>query len=116
MGTGPKKENRGGRRPGAGRPKGSRETLSVRQLKEFEQAAKKKAKETGKSLQDIVLSIAYDEKAAKRDQLAAAKLFWDKSIIPASEGGEADVANGPAVYLPEHRPQLEAIKGGKDAA
>ena len=112
-----KPDGRGGARPGSGAPKGNRnrarQPLSVRQLKEFERAAEAKAKETGKGLQQIVLDIAYDEDAAIRDRLAAAKLFWDKSIIVASEGGEADHAAGPAFYLPEKRPVLEAIKGGK---
>jgi len=108
-----KADNRGGKREGAGRKPG-RETLSVRQLREFEQAAKKMAAEYGKSLQDIVLGIAYDPDAPRKDVLAAAKLFWDKSVIAASEGGEADKNAGPAVYLPGQRPHLEAIKGGKD--
>jgi hypothetical protein len=94
-----RKENRGGARPNSG-PK--RQTLSVRQLKEFERAAKAKQKETGMSLQDIVLQIAYDESAPRRDRLAASKLFWDKSVIVAHEGGEADKQAGLHIYLPEH--------------
>ena len=110
-----KKDGRGGARPGAGRKPG-RETLSVRQLREFERAAKEKAKQHGKTLQEIVLEIAYDGDAPRKDRLAAAKLFWDKSIIPAHEGGEADKNLGPAVYLPEQRPQLEVIDGDKTEA
>lgn len=103
-----KEENRGGRRPGAGRPKG-RDTLSTRQLAEFDRAAKEMAKKTGKSLQDIVLAFAYDPELPPKDRLAAAKLYWDKSVIHVTEGGEADTNNGPAVYLPEMRPVLKAV-------
>lgn len=110
-----KADGRGGARPGAGRKPGSRDTMSVRQLQEFASAARKKAKETGKTLQDIVLAIAYDEDAPRKDRLAAAKLYWDKSVIVASEGGEADHA-GPAVYLPEQRPALEVISSDVAAA
>ena len=103
-----KQENRGGRRPGAGRPKG-RESLSVRQLAEFDRAAKDMAARTGRSLQDIVLEFAYDSNLPPKDRLAAAKLYWDKSVIHATEGGEADKNLGPAVYLPELRPVLKAV-------
>ena len=107
-----KKDNRGGIREGAGRKPG-RETLSVRQLKEFERSAKAMAKEHGATLQDVVLAIAYDDEAPRRDRLAAAKLYWDKSVIVASEGGEGDKILGPAVFLPEKHPRLEVVDGGK---
>ena len=109
-----KKDNRGGKREGAGRKPG-REALSVRQLKEFERAAVAMAKEHGKTLQEVVLKIAYDDASSSKDKLAAAKLYWDKSIITASEGGEADQAVGPAVFLPKQHPRLELVDGGKSA-
>ncbi len=105
-----KTENRGGKREGSGRKP---ETLSVRQLKEFERAAEAMAKEHGVTLQDIVLGFAYDETAPMKDRLAASKLYWDKSVISATEGGEADKTIGPAVFLPEKHPRLEVIDGGK---
>jgi len=110
-----KKDGRGGKRPGAGRPRGSRTTvkhkerLSTAQITAFQEAAESKAKETGKSLQDVVLGIAYDESAPRRDQLAAAKLYWDKSMIAVHEGGEADKQSGPAIYLPEQRDNVVPI-------
>ena len=104
-----KLENRGGKREGAGRPPG-KVTLSQSQLQEFQHAARKFAKEHGKTLEEVVLAIAYDKDAPRRDQLAAAKLFWDKAIIHATEGGEVDKALGPAFYLPEKRPVLKAVK------
>ena len=103
-----KPDGRGGKRAGAGRKP---ETISVRQLLEFERAAKAKALEHGKSLQDIVLEIAYDEDVPRKDRLAAAKLYWDKSVIVAKEGGEADKSLEPAVFLPEKHPRLELVSG-----
>jgi len=111
-----KPDGRGGKREGAGRPKGyspGREPLSVRQLAEFERAAKDMAKKHGKSLQEIVLGFAYDDDASLKDRLAASKLYWDKSVIHATEGGDADKAVGPAVFLPEKHPRLELVDGGK---
>ena len=108
-----KTENRGGKREGAGRPK---ETLSTRQLADFDKAAKAFAKEHNRTLQDVVLAIAYDDDAPRKDRLAAAKLYWDKSVIVAKEGGEADRVVGPAVFLPKKHPRLAPvveIKKGK---
>lgn len=113
MGAVKKKDGRGGKRPGAGRPS-NRQPLSVRQLLEFERAANAKVKETGQALQDIVLNIAYDEDAPRRDRLAAAKLFWDKSVIVAHEGGEADKQTGPAVYLPEQYGKILNLVGREE--
>ena len=110
-----KPDGRGGKRAGAGRKPGyspGRETMSVRQLAEFERAAKAMAKEHGYSLQDVVLRIAYDETAPRRDRLAAAKLYFDKYVIVAKEGGEADKVLEPAVFLPEKHPRLELVKDG----
>lgn len=105
-----KTENRGGAREGAGRPK---ETLSVRQIREFEEAAKALAKEFGYTLPEGLGRMFYDESAPRRDRLAAAKLFLDKSMVPITEGGDADKNLGPAMYLPEKRPALEVVKGAK---
>ena len=107
--TNQKPDGRGGKREGAGRKP---ETLSVRQVKEFERAAKSMAKEHGKTLQEIVLAIAYDEDAPRRDKLAAAKLYWDKSVIVAKEGGQADKTLEPAVFLPDLHPRLELVSDG----
>lgn len=107
-----KPDGRGGKREGAGRKP---ETVSVRHLLEFERAAKAMAKKHGKSLQDIVLAIAYDEDVPRRDRLAAAKLYWDKSVIVAKEGGEADKNIGPAVFLPKQHPRLELVDASTDS-
>ena len=101
-----KTEHRGGKREGAGRKP---ETLSVRQAKAFEDTAKRLAKQHGKTMQDVIGEIVYNEKTSLKDCMTAAKLYWDKSIIGASEGGEADKAVGPAVFLPEKHPRLELI-------
>ena len=105
-----KKENRGGKREGAGRPK---EPLSVRQAKEFEATQIKLAKEYDQSLSECVGRIAWDPESSNRDVCMAANLFWKYSIIVGSEGGEADKIVGPAIFLPEEHPRLEVIDGGK---
>jgi len=107
-----KKENRGGKREGAGRKPGTgpgREALSVRQVKEFQAVAEKLAKEFGYPVIEVAGRIAYDEDAPRRDRLAATKLFLDKVTIAATEGGEADRNLGPAIYLPKQRDNIVKI-------
>ena len=111
-----KKENRGGKRAGAGRKPGyspGREALSVRQAKEFEATARKLAKEFGMTMQEVIGRQVYDAEASRKDIQTAVNLFWKYSVIGASEGGEADQALGPSVFLPEQHPRLELVKGGK---
>ena len=107
-----KKDNRGGKREGAGRKPG-RETLSVRQSREFEEAAKALAKEYGYTIPEGVGRMFYNPDASLRDKLSAANLFWKYSVIGATEGGEADKIVGPSIFLPEEHPRLEVIDGGK---
>jgi len=110
MATGPKKDNRGGARPGSG-PKP--QTLSAKQLKEMREAADKYAKKAGKSLFEVCLEWIYDPELAIDRRQAAWKMFCDKMLIAVAEGGEADKAAGPALYLPEQRPVLEAVPDRK---
>jgi len=78
-------------------------------------AANKKAKETGKTIWDVCLSWIYDPELTISQQQTAWKMFADKFVIQASEGGEADRDSGPTVYLPGQRPDLEVIEGGKES-
>jgi len=78
-------------------------------------AADRMAKATGRSLFDILLGFAYDESLSVKDRQASVKLYLDKMMISVSEGGEADKNAGPAVFLPEMRPNLELVDGGKKA-
>ena len=104
------KETRGGYRPGAGR---KRETLSVTQVREMLAKAEAYAEKYGKTVNDILLEFVYGtvKGVTKKDQLAAIKLWMDKTHIPVTEGGEADEVLGPGIYLPEQQqdPMLKAV-------
>ena len=102
----------GGARPGAGRKP---ETLSVRQVKAMLEAAEKKAAETGKTVDELLLDVIYDKETSTKDFLAAVKLFKDKTMAQITEGGDADRDLGPAFFLPEKHPRLEVVDGGKSA-
>ena len=114
MASGPKKiENRGGARPGAGRKP---ETLSVRQVKAMLDKAEEKAKEHGKTVDDVLLDFIYDSNVKDSDRIACIKLFKSNTMIKLSEGGEGDQALGPAFFLPEQRPdpaKIHVLNGGK---
>ena len=114
-----KKENRGGARPNSG-PKPF--SLSTSQVKELLRTVKKFSKEHGQSIDDILVGMVYAEQTTDNNRLAAIKLIKDLSAPKISEGGEADRALGPSIYLPEQKPTLAAVtdikkskKGAVDA-
>ena len=71
---------RGGARKGAGGPKQTK-IFSDAIKKDFLRAAKKKAKETGKTLGDIVMDIAYGTYHQDAVRIAAVKCFNDVVVI-----------------------------------
>lgn len=114
MSSGPKKtENRGGVRENAGRKP---ETLSVLQVRAMLERAEAKAKQYSKTLDDVLLDIAYSPEEKTADKLAAIKIFKTHTMAKLNEGGETDVALGPGIFLPEQRPDpatLHVLPGGK---
>ena len=117
------KENRGGKRAGAGRKPGyspGREPLSVRQVNEMREKMKARAKSTGKDENDILIDWIQAQDAAGdpveigiRDRIACMKLWKEYTSPKITEGGEADRVVGPAVFLPKQHPRLELVDGGK---
>jgi hypothetical protein len=71
---------RGGARKGAGGPKQTR-IYSDAVKKDFLRAAKKKAKETGRTLGDVVMDIAYGEGIQDAVRIAAVKCFNDVVVV-----------------------------------
>ena len=71
---------RGGTRPGAGRPRQTK-IYSDAIKRDFLRAAKRKAKETGKTLGEVVIGIAYNEKIQDAVRIAAVKCFNDVIVI-----------------------------------
>lgn len=101
-----KKDNRGGKREGAGR---KRETLSQSQVREMLAKAKEYAKKYGKTIDDILLEVIYSDN--QKDALAAVKLWKEYTIAKLQEGGEIDTQIGPEVYLPDQDkgPELKVV-------
>jgi len=95
-----KKDNRGGKREGAGRKP---ETLSVNQVRLMLKKAKDWAKKTGKEVDDILLEIIYESKGDST-KLNAIKLWKEYTIAKLQEGGETDQVLGPQIGLPPTKP------------
>jgi len=107
-----KKENRGGARPNSG-PKPF--SLSASQVEGLLRTVKKFSKEHGKSIDDILVGMVYDESITDNNRLAAIKLVKDLSAPKITEGGEADKILGPSIYLPDQKPTLAAVTDIKKA-
>jgi len=75
--------HKGGKREGAGRPKATK-LYSDAVKKDFLRAAKRKAKETGKTLGDIVMEIAYGQYHQDSVRIAAVKCFNDVIVVKES--------------------------------
>ena len=101
-----KKDNRGGARPNSG-PKPF--SLSASQVKELLRTVKKFTKEHGKSIDDVLVGMIFDENITDNNRLAAIKLVKDLSAPKISEGGAADRQLGPAAFLPKKHPRLELV-------
>ena len=106
-----KKDNRGGARPNSG-PKPF--SLSASQVKELLRTVKKFTTAHGKSIDDVLVGMVYDEKISDNNRLAAIKLVKVLSAPKISEGGDADRQLCPAVFLPERHPRLEVVSNTDD--
>ena len=102
-----KGDGRGGARPGAGRPK---KTTSQQLVDSMLATGKEWAKREGKSLDDLLLAIAYAkddfEKVTIAQRIKAVSLFKQHTMASVSES-HIDVTkhSGPGIYLPEELPE-----------
>ena len=108
-----KNPNWGGKREGAGRKRENR-AYSAEKLDELNRRIESRALEQGKHIDDIALDILYDKENTPAARIGAYKVLKEYSSIKATEGGAADQDLGPQIFLPEKRPELEVIEGGKD--
>ena len=119
MSTGPKRENRGGARPGSG-PKP--QTLSAKQVGSMLRKQRKWERKHLRTIDDIILAAIYGHdfegnpiKVDGRSQASYAKLWKELTVPKITAEPGVDRAMGPAVFLPEQRPDLKVIEGGKTA-
>lgn len=120
----------GGKRPGAGRKPAT--VATNKQIKAMLTAARKRAKAEGKTIDDILLDIIYNDiayeialKSGKKtiqcevppkEKIAAIKLFKEFTIPKKTEVARSKpTAGGPVIGLPpsDPDPALQVLKGGK---
>ena len=87
--------------------------MSTRQVGDMLDEAEARADQEGKTIFGVLLDFIYDTNASLRDRTACVKLALEHTAPKIHEGGETDLALGPAVFLPEQHPRLELVKGGK---
>ena len=98
------KENRGGKRPGSGRK--PKYMLTEYQIQQMHKKAKKRAREEGKTIDDILLDVIYyTGKSELREKLAAIKLLKEYTLQKHTEKDvNVNINHGPVIGLPEMRP------------
>ena len=109
-----KPENRGGSRPGAGRKPVY--VISEKEVKKLVKAARGKARETGKSLADVLIDLAY-QTDDKRTSLAAIRIYFDHTIV---KNTEKDINlkqghTGPSIYKINDRGEAVLTKFGSSS-
>ena len=97
-------DNRGGKRPGAGRK--PTPGVSDRQVKAMLRVAAKLKRETGVSIDEILVRLIYSGKSKVMEKLAAIRLFKDYTMARTSQVNMDVVKHetGPGIYLPEEQP------------
>ena len=114
----------GGARPNSGPAKGvkykprDKGTLSDNIKNGILAAAAKLAEKYGKTIEEAMLELIYDDDTQVSVKASVFKTYLDALVVKASEQ-KIDVSTkqeGPVVYLPEQRPDpaLEVIEGGKN--
>lgn len=101
MGTGPKGKW-GGRRPGAGRKKTPDTSVTV--VSQFLRAAKKRAKEEGRGLAEVLLDIIYATEHEPKVRIQATKTYLEVVVPKRSEIEVTKNKPGKAVQLPPAKP------------
>ena len=108
-------DGRGGARPGAGRKPAY--VISNKEKKNLVKAAKKKAKETGKSIADVLIDLAY-QTDDKRTALGAIRIYFDHTITKTTEKdiNLNDNKNiGPTIFKTNDRGEWVVTKPGSSS-
>lgn len=109
----------GGARAGSGRK--PKYMMTDTQVRNMMKTARKKAKEYGRTLDEVLIDIAYGKegKPTVKEQLAAIQIFKSHTMAKQSEQNiTVSKDRGMAVRLPPKRPDpaLQIVKGGKTEA
>jgi hypothetical protein len=94
-------ENRGGKRQGSGRKPGN---LSLNETDSLVKAFRRKAKETGMKVGDILAGIAYDLEENTRYRLKALEIYMNITTVKHTHQ-VVEKIEGPQIMLPQLKPK-----------
>jgi hypothetical protein len=107
----------GGYRPGAGRPR-KKKTVSEKVKNNYLKAARELAKEYGEPIEKAVLRLIYKDDVQDSVRASVLKAYNEALLIKETEKDvNVNMNRGPAIYLPEMRPdpaKLIPIKENKE--
>ncbi len=98
---------RGGNRPGSGRPKRIK-SFSDEVKRDFLKAAKEKAKETGRTLGQVVVGLIYDGNIQDSVRIAALKAWAEVVVVKESKQTTEQVVK-PLIVLPATLPKPKEL-------
>lgn len=101
------KDPRGGARERAGRKP---LTISQKALHRMLAAERKMTKETGKTIDDILLHIIYGKNVKNAERVAAIKVWKDYTMVKVTENTTTLTNQGPVITLPA----MEKVGGKED--
>ena len=105
-----KKDNRGGKRPGAGRPRKEQMVLPEQFQKKLSSIIKKKKRATGKSIYDVMVDMLYDKTVSDMTRVRIFKLITDCLIEKESPQVEEPKFRSPTIYLPKNSSKPEEAR------
>jgi hypothetical protein len=96
-----KKENRGGKRPGAGRKKTVKPPISELVKARFVAAAERLAKEKSETLEYKVLSMIWEDKVQDTTKVGILKAYLEALVVRETKQEVTKREVGPNIYLPK---------------
>jgi hypothetical protein len=112
-----KKENRGGARAGAGRPR-KKKTVSEKIRAAYMKAARELAKEHGEPLEKAMLRMIYKDDVQDSVKASIMKTYNDALLIRESESKlkvDDNRALGPTIYRENDRGEMVVVRPGNPA-
>lgn len=104
------KENRGGARAGAGRPKKDTKEYSDDFKNTLFDALERKAKETGKNFGDVYADLLYDRKTQDTTKAGLFKILGEISVVKESKKTVTNEDKRPMILLPGVQEKPQEIK------
>ena len=109
-----KKDNRGGKRPGAGRPKREKPDYDDDFREYCGKAIAKVEKKHGETMAEAVFGMIWDSEVQDTVKVSIWNKYCDMNTVKKSESNQTITKNGPVIGLPpRYEDPMTVIDGGK---